>query len=217
MTTKLFVLPALAALMLVSCGPSDAEIQAAKEKATADSLAAAAAMEHTYKIDPDASIINWRGTMLGVKSHHGTVRFVDGKVQAKANTITAAKFIADLNSIAPLDSAYAADDAKEGTRSMLVGHLKSGDFFDVANNPTANLEIVEVNGNTATAMFTLRGITEKETIILNDVVVDNGVLKATGTMTFDRQKYGARWASGSKDFVLNDNVELNVYIVARES
>jgi polyisoprenoid-binding protein YceI len=201
---------ALAALFLVACGPSEAEIQAAKEKATADSLAALAAMEKTYVIDPSQSTVRWRGVMLGVKSHHGTVGLVEGKFSVKGPQLTAGAFKADLNTIAPLDSAYAPDDAKQGTRSMLVGHLKSDQFFDVANFPDATLNVTEVKGNTATANFTVRGKTNTETIENIVITEENGVAKATGTLTFDRQKYGVAWSSGSKDAVLSDNIELTV-------
>jgi polyisoprenoid-binding protein YceI len=116
----------------------------------------------------------------------------------------------DLSSITALDSAYAADDAKQGTRAMLLGHLASADFFDVANHPKASFEITSVEGNTATGKLTVRGVTNEEKVTDIAVTEENGVVKATGKLAFDRQKYGVAWASGSKDAVLNDIIELEI-------
>jgi polyisoprenoid-binding protein YceI len=201
---------ALAALFLVACGPSEAEIQAAKEKATADSLATLAASERTVAVDAAASTVNWKGTMLGIKSHHGTVALTDANLVVKGPSVVSGSFTVDLSSITALDSAYAADDAKQGTRAMLLGHLASADFFDVANHPKASFEITSVEGNTATGKLTVRGTTNEEKVTDIAVTEENGAVKATGKLAFDRQKYGVAWASGSKDAVLNDMIELEI-------
>ncbi len=201
---------ALAALFLVACGPSEAEIAAAKEKATADSIAAAAAAEHSYMLDAAASTVNWKGTMLGVKNHYGTVKMTEGKLTVQGGMVKAGSFTVDMSSMTALDSAYAADDAKQGTRSMLIGHLSSPDFFDVANNPTATFEVTSADATSITGNLTVRGKTNEEKV--TDVVVteENGVVKATGKLAFDRQKYGVAWSSGAKDMVLNDAIELEI-------
>ncbi len=201
---------ALAALFLVACGPNEAEVAAAKEKASADSLAALAATETIYMVNADASAINWKGTMLGIKSHYGTVNLTEGKLAVKGGRVMAGGFNVDLSSMAPLDTNYAPDGSKQGTKSMLIGHLRSADFFDVANFPNASFEITSVGENTATGNLTLRGKTNEEKV--TDIVVteDNGTVKASGKLSFDRQKYGVAWSSGSKDAILNDNIELEI-------
>lgn len=200
----------IATLALVACGPSEAEIQAAKEKRIADSLATVAASERAVTVDAAASTVNWKGTMLGIKSHNGTVALTDAKLTVKGPSVTAGSFVVDLSSIKPLDEAYAPDDAKQGTRSMLVGHLQSADFFDVANHPTASFEITSVEGNTATGKLTVRGVTHEEKVTDIAVTDEAGVITATGKLAFDRQKYGVAWSSGSKDAVLNDIIELEI-------
>ncbi len=77
--------------------------------------------------------------------------------------------------------------------------------------PTAQLKITAVNGNTASGELTVRGKTNTENI--TDIVLTpnaDGSIKASAKLVFDRQKYGVAWSSGSKDAVLNDNIELNV-------
>lgn len=201
---------ALAAVALVACGPSEAEIAAAKEKAAADSLAALAAMEKSYTVDVAGSKAGWTGTMLGVKSHNGSISLTEGSFSVKGGTVTGGKFVVDMKSITPLDTNYAKDNAKQGTRGMLVGHLSSADFFAVDSFPTATFEITAVEGNTATGKLTVRGKTNEEKV--TDIVVseENGVAKASGKISFDRQKYGVKWAAPMKDVVLNDAIELTV-------
>lgn len=201
---------ALAAVALVACGPSEAEIKAQKEKATADSLAALAAMEKNYTVDVAGSKVAWTGTMLNVKSHNGTVNLLEGSFGVKGGALTGGKFVVDMKSVAALDTNYAKDDAKQGTRAMLLGHLASPDFFAVDSFPTATFEIGAVEGNTATGKFTVRGVTSEEKV--TDIVVteENGVAKATGKLAFDRQKYNVKWKAPMKDVILNDAIELTV-------
>ena len=201
---------ALAALFLVACGPSEAEIQATKEKATADSLATLAASERTVAVDAASSTVSWKGTMLGIKSHNGTVALTDANIVVKGPSVVSGSFAVDLSSMKALDDAYAADNAKEGTRAMLLGHLSSGDFFDVANHPSAKFEITSVEGNTATGNLTVRGVTNEEKVTDIAVTEMDGVVSTTGKLAFDRQKYGVAWSSGSTDAVLNDIIELDI-------
>lgn len=210
-------LTAVAAVMsIVACGPSEAEIAAAKEKRTKDSLDSIAATEKTYMVDASASKVNWTGTMLGIKSHTGGLNFTEGKFMTRGGALTAGEFTVDMKSYQLTDTNYAADGAKQGTRAMLMGHLMSPDFFAVDSFPTARLVVTGVNGNTASCDLTVRGRTSQET--LTDIVIaDNGdgSVKATGKLVFDRQKYGVRWSSGSKDAVLNDNIELAVELTGK--
>ncbi|MBK6777574.1 MAG: YceI family protein [Flavobacteriales bacterium] len=114
------------------------------------------------------------------------------------------------------DTNYAPDGAAQGTRANLMGHLMSPDFFAVDSSPTSTLKITAVTGNTATADLTVRGKTNSETI--TDIVVTpnaDGTVSASGKLAFDRQKYGVSWDSGSKDAVLNNNIELNVQLVGK--
>jgi polyisoprenoid-binding protein YceI len=205
-----------AVLSIVACGPSEAEIAAAKEKAVQDSIAAAAAMEKTWTVDQSTSKVNWTGTMLGVKSHNGDLNFTEGSFTTKGGQLSGGSFIVDMKSYVMNDTNYAPDGSKQGTRAMLMGHLMSPDFFAVDSFPTATLKITGVNGNTAAADLTVRGKTNSENI--TDIVVTpsaDGTLTATGKLVFDRQKYGVAWSSGSKDAVLNNDIELMVKVTGK--
>lgn len=210
MKTQLITALSISALFLVACGPNEAEVAAKKAQATADSLAVVAAAEHAYTIDPGATKVTWKGVMLGVKQHHGVVNISEGKASVKGGQLQSGTVVIDMTTISSLDSAYAADDAKQGTRAMLIGHLTSPDFFDVATYPTATFTITSVEGNTATGDLTVKGKTNSEKV--TDIVVTEGegTVSISGKLTFDRQKFGVAWSSGAKDMVLSDTIELTV-------
>lgn len=209
MKLHLLSIAAIAAFTLTACGDNANETKVTGADTTA-TTGANVGSEHTYHIDPAASSVKWKGVMLGVKQHHGTVSFTEGDLVVNNGQLTGGNFTVDLNSIAPLDSAYAAENEKQGRRSDLIGHLKSADFFDVANHPIAKLRILGAQGNTATAEMTLRGKTGTETIENIQITETNGKVRATGTMKFDRQKYDVKWDSGVKEAVLSNDIELTV-------
>ena len=213
MKTPALTLVGLAAFALVACGPSEAEIQAAKEKTTADSLAALASTERPVAVDVAASRVKWTGTMLNVKRHFGTVTLTDAQLTVKGPLVTGGSFVADLGSINLEDAGeyqYNPEGSDKNTQSMLIGHLKSADFFDVANHPQATFEITRVEGNTAYGNLSIRGNTHEEKVTDINVTDENGTVTATGKLTFDRQKYDVAWGTGAKDFVLNDDIELEI-------
>ncbi|MFZ1687333.1 MAG: YceI family protein [Flavobacteriales bacterium] len=206
----------MAALFMAACGPTPEEQAAAREKAVADSLAAAASKEMTYTLDGATSTVTWAGTMAGIKTHTGTLTFTDGSFTTKGPTLSSGSFTVDMKSYAMTDTNYAPDGSKQGTRANLMGHLMSPDFFAVDSFPTATLKVTSVTGNTASADLTVRGKTNSETI--TDIVITpnaDGTVSASGKLVFDRQKYGVTWSSGSQDAVLKDNIELNVQVTGK--
>lgn len=211
----LSVAATFAAFTLVSCGDTATDTAQAPQTSQERTTGTPVAQEVTYEIDPAASKITWRGTMLGVKSHHGTVDQTEGHLVVADGQLTGGHFVVDLNSIRPLDENYAPETEEQGTRSKLIGHLKSPDFFDVATHPTATLRILEASGNTAKAEFTVRGKTSTETIENIQITENNGVVNATGKMTFDRQKYDVKWDSGVQEAVLSNDIELEVELTGR--
>lgn len=218
MKSSVLSVVALAAVALVACGPSEAEIKAAKEKQTADSLAAAAAAEHAYTVDVATSSINWASNVTGPApyGHKGTVALNSGAFSVQGGLLKSGTFEVNMNSITPTDEAYQPDGSKQGTKAQLVAHLTTPDFFDTANNPTAKLTVTGVSGNSATADLTIRGTTNSETI--NDIVITenaDGTVNASGKLTFDRQKYGVAWKHFLKDAILADNIELTVELTGK--
>src|SRR5210317_1396615 len=111
----------------------------------------------TYVANLDSSVLNWKGSKP-TGTHNGTVAINDGSFTIADGTITGGTFNFDMGTITVLD--IPADDDMNG---KLTGHLKSSDFFDVENNPTATFVITNVDqseGVAITGDLTVKGITK---------------------------------------------------------
>jgi len=91
--------------------------------------------------------------------------------------------------------------------------LKSGDFFDVENNPLITFKstkVVQTGANTfeVDGNFTIRGVTkpEKLTLTVSGRGTGSGTIK--GTMAFDRKDYGMN--SGIPFIRIANRVEVTV-------
>lgn len=192
--------------LLTACGTS--ETPASTE--TAAAAAPSDVEQAIHSIDTEASAVNWTGTMLGVKTHTGTLRFAEAELTTAGDALVGGSFVVDMSSYTMTDENYAPDGSEQGTRANLMGHLMSADFFDVENHPTAKFVITKVNGNTAEGDLTVRGVTNPEKV--TDIVItrNGSEVSATGNLTFDRQKYGVAYSTGMKDMVISDDIVLQI-------
>lgn len=197
---------AATAFAAVSCsqgGQKQAEQTAAEpEKSTEIS---------SVKVDPTQSKVMWAGTMLGIYTHEGTVDFTQAELNMADGNITGGSFTIDLNTMVATDENYNPEQGS--TPEKLVGHLKSADFFDVENYPTATFSIASVEGNTLRGMMTIRGITHEETVENISMNKENGMVKISGDMTIDRKKYDVSWDSPVKERVLSNDIELKINLI----
>jgi polyisoprenoid-binding protein YceI len=152
-------------------------------------------------------IINWEGSKITTDSHTGTLDIIDGELTFEADALVGGNFTVDMNSMA-------CTDLSEKSGARLVGHLKSDDFFGVAEYPKATLVFTTVfpteNGYNITGEFTIRGITNSETFQLK---IDNNT--AFADLEIDRSKYNVKFRSGSffenlGDKLINDELKLRV-------
>lgn len=161
-------------------------------------------------LDTDSSKVMWEGTMLGLYSHQGTTNFTEGKVSVENGVVKSGSFVVDLASINPTDDGY----DEERTAEKLVGHLSSDDFFNVAEFPTATFEVTGSEGSTVMGNLTVRGVTNPETVENVMVVEENGTVKITGDLTFDRTKYNVNFKMPVEDKVLSNDISLKINAVA---
>lgn len=202
MHLKTMLTPALLLALLASCsGP---------EQPATTTPTVAAAKEYTYAVDPAASSVAWSGNMIGMAPHTGTLKFNTGSFTTKDGQLTGGSFTVDMKSYALTDTNYAPDGSKQGTRSMLMGHLMSPDFFAVDSFPTAQFTITSVEGNTAKGDLTVRGKTNPATVEGIALTGDSSHATASGDLTFDRQQFNIKWSSPMKDVVLSDDIKLHV-------
>ena len=166
-----------------------------------------------YNALEDSSQVLWECEWLGGARHDGSVQLVSGSIDISSSSDVNGKFIVDLNSMKCFDL------KNEGTNKKLIGHLKSDDFFDVANYPNAVLELVsgqnisghefKFNGN-----LTIKGRTQPITF-KGTVIEDNSSYDADLKLVFDRSKYDVRYRSASLfsdlgDRIIADDVKLTV-------
>jgi len=166
-----------------------------------------------YNVLEDSSQVLWECEWLGGASHDGSVQLISGSIDISSASDVSGNFIVDLNSMKCFDL------KNEFTNKKLIGHLKSDDFFDVANYPNAVLELASgknISGNEFkfNGNLTIKGrthpITFKGTVIENNLYYD-----AELKLIFDRSKYDVRYRSASLfsdlgDRIIADDVKLNV-------
>ena len=166
-----------------------------------------------YNVLEDSSQVLWECEWLGGAKHDGSVQLVSGSIDISETSDVNGKFIVDLNSMKCFDL------KNEFTNKKLIGHLKSDDFFDVANYPNAVLELVSgknISGNEFkfNGNLTIKGRTHPVTF-KGTVVEDNSSYDADLKLIFDRSKYDVRYRSASLfsdlgDRIIADDVKLTV-------
>mgnify|MGYP001220159469 CR=1 FL=1 len=167
-------------------------------------------------VDTKSSYINWKAYKV-TGSHEGRIMIKNGKLNFKDNALVSGSFEIDMNSIT-------CTDLSGGTADKLVGHLKSDDFFNVANHPTAKFETTQVISRGTPGAYkvlgnlTIKGITKP--IKFNaDLKEEGGKVMASAKITVDRADFDVRFGSGSffenlGDKTIYDEFDLNVNLVA---
>jgi polyisoprenoid-binding protein YceI len=203
-------------IFLSGCGSSSQKKEEAAQtqiSPSSDNLPQPApiAGDKVYTLSPGKTSIKWHGMKKLIDSHHyGTVMLKNGEVAVTNGALSAGKFVVDMTTI------HSTDLEGNPKYADLVGHLKSEDFFDVANYPEATLEITSVEplqGNeeanaTVYANLTIKGITHNISFPAQITVSDTQV-SARGKFTIDRSKWNVRYGSESFFKNLGDKVIKN--------
>ena len=189
----------LITLLVSSCGNTETKkIETTLEVQELDSVL------RSLNINTSTSSVEWKGVMVGIYSHNGFVSIKEGNLVYQGNSITGGSITIDMETMTQSDSLYKTEENK------LVAHLESPDFFDVANFPTATFEITssDLGTNKVYGNLTVKGITDSE--VVENVIFDGETKSATGTLKFDRQKYGVTYKGSKKDMLVGDEVEMTI-------
>ena len=152
------------------------------------------------------SSVEWKGKKI-TGSHNGTVSLKEGTLVMEGDKLVGGTFVMDMTTID-------VQDLKGEGKEKLEGHLKSDDFFGVANYPTSTLNIKSANktekGYYVNAEITIKGKTEP---IAFELAMKGN--QASTQLKIDRTKFGVRYGSGSffdnlGDNTIYDNFELDV-------
>ena len=159
------------------------------------------------KVPITESTIKWKGKKVIGSSHNGTIDLKKGFFEFKNDVLVGGHFEIDMTSISN-------NDLEGKYKTKLEGHLKSDDFFNVENYPTASFKINEVkqaDGNyNITGEMTIKGITN---IVSFDLNMKGNT--STANIEIDRSKFDVRYGSGSffdnlGDKTISDIIELNI-------
>lgn len=176
---------------------------------------AALAKPEKMMLDTTSSKINWKGSKEFVNDFHtGTVAIKSGYVEMDKDAIVGGEVVIDMTKIENTDLTDAASKTK------LVGHLQSADFFDTQKFQTAVFKIKKATKKADAYVLdgdlTIKGQTNPFQIT-NKIVKENNTYAAKGAASIDRTQFGVKYNSQSffpdliktgKDKVIKNNMDL---------
>ncbi len=220
---KFFTIASLA-VFAVSCNNTGEAVEAgeAEEVATPEETSA------TYAVSTEGDEIHWVGfKTYSDRVHNGTIQVSEGEFITENGEIVGGTFIIDMNSI------YNEDVPEEGdyNKAKLHGHLKSADFFDVENHPTATFTITDMapaenaeNGAThmVSGNLKMRGVEKNITVPAKVNVTEEMISFETPEFTIDRTQWNVEALSTSieglaKEQLVDDNIKLKIDLKASKA
>lgn len=114
----------------------------------------------TLKVLLSKSTMTWKGTkMRGAGKHEGEIKLKSGYFITEDDDIVNGSFVIDMTTIAVTD----IPEHEPIPRNNLNNHLKSSEFFDVAQFPTAEFQITDVKNSGADSLAVKGNLTMKNT------------------------------------------------------
>lgn len=168
-----------------------------------------------YTVDTAASELKWTGYHLAKSYEHtGLIKVKSGKLNLDKGLITSGEFVIDMNTISSIDI------TDEGKAGKLIGHLKSADFFDVANNPEAKIVIKKTEKGTngslkTTADLTIRGITKS--VEFETKLTEKGdAVEAVADIKVKRNEFNVLYGWSLENAMISGEFLLQAKIVAKK-
>ena len=151
---------------------------------------AGVAAPKVVNVNKSASSVAWLAKKV-TGEHNGTVGISAGALNVNGNKLIGGNFTIDLKTIKALDI------TDPGYNQKFIGHITSGDFFEIEKFPTASFVITKVAGNQVTGNLTVKGITKSITFPV-EIAVKGGKVTAKANITIDRTDFNIKY--GSKKF-----------------
>ncbi|PZD79541.1 YceI family protein [Mesonia sp. K7] len=214
---------AFVAISVIACKKENkTEVETSENTEVTENTTTTSQSAVTYKLDSEASVINWVGSKPVGDNHTGTIKLSDGSFTVESNELEGGWVTIDMNSINVTDL---EGDKKASLESHLKGAAegKEDHFFNVAKYPTGKFEVTNVNTNSISGNLTLKGVTKPVEIPVSYTINDNGTLFINANdFTINRTEWNVNYASKSvfddlKDNVINDEIKLNFMIKANKA
>jgi polyisoprenoid-binding protein YceI len=197
---------ALAALLAVaSCKSNNSD---SAETSAAETVAVAEGQP--YAADLTTSKVDWKAFHKGgFAPRWGTLQLSSGELNVVNDEVTAGSFVIDFNTLT-VDPASVTEADKKA--EDLQGHLKSADFFDVAQFPQGTFEITSIAdfdpakdksvlegaNKVVSGNFTLKGNTINVTFPAR-IAVGDGTVRVEAKFTVDRTAWGLKFGVTEAD------------------
>lgn len=196
-------------LCFSSCNTGSKSTEYDTESATEAVESEAPGLSGNLAVDTESSMVKWKGEMMGMYAHEGTLKFSEGSITMADGQVTGGSFVVDMSSITPTDENFNPEEGK--TKEKLVGHLSSGDFFDVENSPTASFTLNDNQGNGTLMIRGKEGAESVENIVM---VTEGDQVTVKGKLKFDRKNYDVAFVHPMQEMVLSDDIELDIELIA---
>lgn len=206
---KVLLFAGMSAFLFTSC-VSNPEGDKAE---TTEAVEATSAEGTSLAVNTSTSSVVWFGKKVSGE-HTGDVQIKEGTITVKDGKLAGGKFVIDLTTI--------NDKDLEGEwKQKLEDHLKSPDFFDVANHPEATLEITDVkdgaDAGTAvvSANLTIRGITKNITFNATVAEATDSSFKAAADFNIAREDWDVKYQGKPDDLISKEiNFKINLEAAA---
>jgi polyisoprenoid-binding protein YceI len=171
-------------------------------------VASSALFAGTYNVDASHSNVGFKVKHLMISNVTGKFDNFSGKFVYDEKT----KTLKNLEGEVSVASINTEDEKRDA-------HLKSADFFDLANNPTLTYKLEKIEGDTAYGKLTIRGITKDVKLDFenNGTAVDpwgntRVALELTGKI--NRKDFGLNWnkALEAGGVLVDETVKLNIEV-----
>lgn len=176
-----------------------------------------------HPIDCTESRLEWAGRNL-FRKHFGTIAISGGEIIVTEGEVANGSITLDMRTIKNCDLNDQAENC------LLIRHLKSDDFFEVEQFPTAVFDLLECGvmvGATPGSpnyfikgQLTLKGVTKEISIPAIIVPGENGSIQAQACFDIDRTEWQVSYGSGKLfeklgTHLVNDTISLELFITAR--
>ena len=174
--------------------------------------------KQTFVLNSEASTLTWTGKKI-TGSHTGRIQLKSANPIIEDGKLIGGNFVVDMGSIVN-------DDLKdEAYNAKLTSHLKSEDFFNVANFPLTELKLTKVepmaNAKSGEPNYLLSGdltiIGATNPISFPaTVTIDKSKAHATAKVSVDRTKWNLKYGSGKFFTGLGDKLIYDEFTVEVE-
>lgn len=152
-----------------------------------------------HQLNVETSRIEWTGRNL-TTTHHGTLKLSAGHIEVRNGQPVGGAFTIDMESLENLNI------QDPNLRQVLVGHLKSDDFFDVQRFPAAELQLGKVTplpkarpgspNYDVQGTLTLKGVSGQISFPAIVAPATDGLLAADAHLDMDRTRWKVLYGSG---------------------